>query len=231
MRSLVILFCLSSTALAGEYAVLASGGRLLVDRHELEGNKVKLYNGSGYTEMDAAQVRAFEPDGKVEPAPAAPVVQPEEAQPAPAEPVALTPVELADAAADRYGLPYWLVRGVMHAESGFQPQAVSPKGAIGLMQLMPATAQHLGADAKDPAQNADAGARYLRQLLDKYDGKLWHALAAYNAGPGAVDKYESTKFKGIPPYRETRNYINRIDQEMKKSQTPAKTPGAATDPR
>jgi soluble lytic murein transglycosylase-like protein len=129
------------------------------------------------------------------------------------EPVTLSPIELADAAADRYGLPNWLVREVMHVESGFQPQVVSPKGAIGLMQLMPETAQLLGADPKDPAQNADAGARYLRELLDKYDGRLWHALAAYNAGPGAVEKY-----KGIPPYRETINYINRIELERKKNE-------------
>ncbi len=109
-----------------------------------------------------------------------------------------SPQELADAAADRYGLPRELVRSVMAAESGFQPWAVSPKGAIGLMQLMPETAQALGADPHDPAQNVDAGARYLRDLLEKYNYGLRHALAAYNAGPGAVDKYN-----GVPPYRET----------------------------
>ena len=124
----------------------------------------------------------------------------------------MTPLELADQAADKYGLPRWLVRSVMKAESGFQPQAISPKGAIGLMQLMPGTAQTLGADPKDPAQNADAGARYLRDLLTKYDGALWHALAAYNAGPGAVSKYG-----GIPPYADTIRYINRIDQDRKRA--------------
>jgi soluble lytic murein transglycosylase-like protein len=98
----------------------------------------------------------------------------------------------------------------MAAESGFAPNAVSPKGAVGLMQLMPATAQILGADPRDPAQNVDAGARYLRDLLVKYNGGLWHALAAYNAGPGAVDKYGA-----IPPYRETIEYINRIARELK----------------
>ena len=77
------------------------------------------------------------------------------------------------------------------------------------MQLMPSTALELGADARDPAQNVDAGARYLRDLLVKYDGALWHALAAYNAGPAAVDKYGS-----IPPYRETIQYINRIDRDL-----------------
>ena len=120
-----------------------------------------------------------------------------------------TPLELADAAADRYGLPRELVRSVMAAESGFQPQAISPKGAIGLMQLMPGTAQALGADPHDPAQNVDAGTRYLRDLLEKYNYGLRHALAAYNAGPGAVDKYN-----GVPPYRETINYIGRIEKKL-----------------
>ena len=121
-----------------------------------------------------------------------------------------TPLELADAAADRYGLPRELVRSVMAAESGFQPAAISPKGAIGLMQLMPGTAQTLGVDAHDPAQNVDAGARYLRDLLERYNYGLRHALAAYNAGPGAVDKYN-----GIPPYRETINYIGRIEKKLR----------------
>jgi soluble lytic murein transglycosylase-like protein len=214
MRFLPILLFLSVSCLASEYAVLASGSRLRVDRHESAGDRVKLYNGTGYLEMDAAEVRGFEPDDRVAPAPV-PVAPPvaETAEPASTEPIVLSPVELADAAADRYNLPHWLVREVMHVESGFQPQAVSPKGAIGLMQLMPQTAQLLGADPKDPAQNADAGARYLRELLDKYDGRLWHALAAYNAGPAAVEKY-----KGVPPYRETIDYINRIDRERKKNE-------------
>ena len=80
------------------------------------------------------------------------------------------------------------------------------------MQLMPATAQSLGADPRDPAQNVDAGTRHLRDLLEKYDYGLWHALAAYNAGEGAVQKY-----KGIPPYAETINYVKKIDRDLKKS--------------
>jgi soluble lytic murein transglycosylase-like protein len=214
MRLVTIFLFMSASCLAGEYAVLASGSRLHVERHETDGARIKLYNGNGYVEMDAAQVSGFEPDGRIA-APATPVAV---ADPAPvpeadSEPVVLTPIELADAAADRYGLPHWLVREVMHAESGYQPGVVSPKGAIGLMQLMPQTAQVLGVNPRDPAQNADAGARYLKELLDKYDGHLWHALAAYNAGPGAVEKY-----KGIPPFRETIQYINRIERERKKNE-------------
>lgn len=214
MRYFSVLLFLAGSCFASEYAVLASGFRLRVDRHETIGNKVRLYNGDGYTELDSAHVRGFEPDDRTAPGPT-PVspAEPAATQERPVEPVALSPIELADAAADRYGLPHWLVREVMHAESGFQPQAVSPKGAIGLMQLMPQTARVLGADPKDPAQNADAGARYLKELLDKYDGRLWHALAAYNAGPAAVEKYN-----GVPPYRETIDYISRIDQERKKNE-------------
>jgi len=205
---------LAPAAFAGEYVVLASGARMHVDRHETThdatGDKVRLYMGDSFAEMGAAQVQRFEADDYTPPPPA-PAVEPVLVAAVEAKP-ALTPAELADQAADKYGLPRWLVRSVMRAESGFQPQVVSPKGAIGLMQLMPGTAQALGADPRDPAQNADAGARYLRDLLQMYDGALWHALAAYNAGPGAVAKY-----KGLPPYAETLRYISRIDQDRKKA--------------
>jgi soluble lytic murein transglycosylase-like protein len=197
-----------TTAFAGEYAVLASGARLHIDRHEADGAKVRLFNSSGFIEMNLDGLRGFEEDGVVPPTPA-PIP---ESTPAP-ETAAATPrapFELADAAADKYGLPRELVRSVMAAESGMALNAISPKGAIGLMQLMPGTAQVLGADPYDPAQNVDAGARYLRDLLEKYNYGLRHALAAYNAGPGAVDKYN-----GIPPYRETIGYINRIEKKLR----------------
>jgi soluble lytic murein transglycosylase-like protein len=193
-------------AFAGEYAVFATGSRLRVDRHETSGGKVRLYNADGYIEMNAEAVQGFEAEEYVPPAPVP-------ATPAPvAPPPAPSPAQLADAAADKYGLPRRLVRSLISAESDFEPRAVSPKGAIGLMQLMPATAEALGADPHDPAQNVDAGTRYLRDLLQKYDGGLWHALAAYNAGPGAVDKYQ-----GVPPYRETIDYVGRIDRDLKKA--------------
>lgn len=211
MRFLVTLVFLTTTASAGEFAVMASGYRLHVDRHEAGGSKVRLYTGTGYVEMDSSQVRAFEPDEYVAPPPApAPSLEAAVAVEAPKP--ASTPVELADAAADKYGLPRWLVRSVMATESAGKAAAISPKGAIGLMQLMPATAKQLGADPHDPAQNVDAGARYLRDLLLKYDYRLWHALAAYNAGAGAVQRYN-----GVPPYRETINYVNRIDRAYRNS--------------
>ena len=100
-----------------------------------------------------------------------------------------------------------LVRAVIQAESAFNPRAISPKGALGLMQLMPATAAEFGVtDAFNPEQNVRAGVKYLKQLLDTYDGRVELALAAYNAGPGAVKKYGGK----VPPYRETQNYVSRI---------------------
>jgi soluble lytic murein transglycosylase-like protein len=110
-------------------------------------------------------------------------------------------------AARRYNLPPGLIRGVIRAESNFQVAAVSRAGAQGLMQLMPATARELGvADPFDIEQNIDGGTRYMRQMLDSFDGDVKTALAAYNAGPGAVEKYGGR----IPPYQETEQYIDRV---------------------
>jgi soluble lytic murein transglycosylase-like protein len=110
------------------------------------------------------------------------------------------------AAAKRYDLPAELIRAVVRAESGFRVRAVSPAGAQGLMQLMPGTAKEMGvADPFDIDQNIDGGAKYLRAMLDRFDGDLKLALSAYNAGPGTVAKY-----KGHIPYAETRQYVDRV---------------------
>jgi len=204
MRFLAPIFLLVVNPIfAGEFALLASGSRLHVDRHETQGTKVRLYNGDGFIEMDAVLVVGFEAEMRVTTIPPVPE---ENSVPIP------SPRQLADSAADKYGLPRTLVRSVMAAESGFKKEALSPKGAIGLMQLMPQTAEKLGVDPHDAAQNVDAGARYLRELLERYHGALYHALAAYNAGPEAVDKY-----KGIPPFSETQHYVSRIVGDWKKS--------------
>jgi soluble lytic murein transglycosylase-like protein len=109
--------------------------------------------------------------------------------------------------ATRQALRPELVRAVIQVESGFDPRARSAKGAMGLMQLMPATAIELGVrDAYDPAENIRGGTRYLRQLLDRYDGDERLALAAYNAGSGAVDRYG----RQVPRYRETQQYVERV---------------------
>lgn len=114
--------------------------------------------------------------------------------------------DMITAAAQRHGLDESLLKAVVHAESGFSPTAVSSAGAKGLMQLMDATAQSLGVtNSFDPAQNLEGGAKFLRQLLARYQGNEVLALAAYNAGPGAVDKWG-----GVPPYQETQTYVPRI---------------------
>jgi Transglycosylase SLT domain len=113
-------------------------------------------------------------------------------------------------ASDKHLIDPDLIHAVIRAESGFNPNARSPKGAQGLMQLMPDTASQLGVtNAYDPAINVNAGTQYLRSLLLQYDGDLIKALAAYNAGPGRVQQYH-----GVPPFRETRNYVARIVREF-----------------
>jgi soluble lytic murein transglycosylase-like protein len=124
------------------------------------------------------------------------------------------------AAAKKYGLDPALLAGLVKQESGFNPTAGSPAGARGLTQLMPATAAGLGVtDVLDPIQNLDGGAKYLRQQLDAFGGDVTRALAAYNAGPGAVQRYG-----GVPPYAETQNYVRAVQANAAAYHAAAPTP-------
>jgi soluble lytic murein transglycosylase-like protein len=204
--ALFFLACLPT--LAGEYAVLTNGFRLHADSHRRDGDAILLESNGGAIRMPAGDIVRFEAED------APPVVT---AAPAPVPPPTPTPPppdgrKLVTLAADAAALPRALVQSIAHAESAYRSDAVSSKGAVGLMQLMPGTAALLKVDRQDPAQNAWAGAVYLRSLLERYNGSVSRAVAAYNAGPGAVDKYH-----GVPPYSETRAYVRRVLAEYEKS--------------
>ena len=147
----------------------------------------------------------------------APVRQPEIA--AAPKPLSRAEVaELIETAAAKHKLPPEFVQSIVAAESAFRSDAVSDKGALGLMQVMPATALDFGLDAANPAQNVEAGTKYLAQLVARYRNRcrnwMQRAIAAYNAGPGNVDKY-----RGVPPFRETRTYVKRVLAFMKQYRT------------
>jgi soluble lytic murein transglycosylase-like protein len=197
----VLLFLTAGSLLAGEQVILRSGFRIQVIRHEVAGGVLKLHSGGGVIEIPLAEVEGIEKEEELPPVPL-----PEPAVETPAAPAPPPDAkQLIDQAAEKWGLPAEFLHSVARVESGYRPDAVSPKGAIGIMQLMPATAALLEADPRDPAQNVDAGARHLRDLLLRYDGQTGKALAAYNAGAKAVERYG-----GIPPYSETQLYVQKV---------------------
>lgn len=192
---------LLSFLLMADVAVLTTGARLPADRVERDGPKVILHSGGGRIEIDAGMLADVEHIPEPPAVPAAPLAETTEQAPKSIK-------ELITEAADRHGLPPAIVHALVMTESAYNEKALSPKGAIGLMQLMPGTARALQADPHDVVQNIDAGTRLLRDLLLKYQGEdrpVSKALAAYNAGPGAVARY-----KGVPPYRETVNYVDKV---------------------
>ena len=202
----------ASPMFGGEYVVFSSGLKLHADRHEQAGTVIRLFRSGGVIEVPTKLIAGFEEEDFVPPAETLPAASQAAPEPGPLPQVPQDPRAMVREAALRSGLPPEFVESVAQVESGFRPEAVSPKGAIGVMQLMPGTARMLGADPADTAQNIDAGTRLLRELLLKYDGDVVKALAAYNAGEGAVERYQ-----GLPPYNETRWYVKKVIDAYQKA--------------
>jgi soluble lytic murein transglycosylase-like protein len=238
-REVAIIAVLAVTALpclAGEVAVLKNGFSIHHQRHEIVGNVTRLYinaDGSSFVDVPTAEVDHFEAaeDQVVAPRPSAsgsrlsvPATASafNSARGFPARPQTdLT--QLVNEASGRYRLDPDLVNSVIKAESDFKIRAVSPKGAQGLMQLMPGTASELGVgNTFDPQANVEGGTRYLRELLERYNFDLVKALAAYNAGPQRVEQ-----FGGVPPYYETRAYVARIVKDFNKKKVAQQQAAAA----
>jgi len=221
-RQLGLLLCalaLAATAFAGDassapprapaqlgtYAILSNGFSIRHLHRETIGENTRLYPSAdekSYVDVPTVSIVRFEEE-EITPIPS---------EPAPRIAPASTLRDTIAAAAARQQIDPDFVDSVIRAESGGNTRAVSPKGARGLMQLMPQTAAELGVrDSFDPAANVDGGTRHLRQLLDQYHGDAVRALAAYNAGAHRVDHY-----RGVPPYRETRTYVTRIIRDYNK---------------
>lgn len=202
-RLLTCLLLSTSTSAAGETIVLRNGYRLQAEHHETEAHCIRLRTSNGgWIALQTSSVLRIEPDPPSQPPGTVEDVPPAE----PREP-ALQPDAIEQFSREA-GLPEALVRAVVWTESGFQPDAVSPKGAVGLMQLMPATAAELGVNPQISSENLRGGIRYLKQLLERFAGQedqLVRALAAYNAGTGRVALHD-----GLPPYAETIAYVERI---------------------
>lgn len=183
---------------ADDLAHLRNGFSIRHERREIIGDRTRLYTAGGFVEVPTEDIVEYEHDDT--PTPVAELKSDK-----------TIPDHVAEASRTT-GIDPDFLNSVIHHESGFNPHAVSKKGAKGLMQLMPQTADQLGVrDSFDPGQNIQGGAAYLRQLLVQYNGDAQKALAAYNAGPHRVQQYN-----GVPPYNETRSYVAGIIREYNK---------------
>jgi len=218
--SAVAVALLASPATAAELAILRNGFSIRHEHRLVMGTTTRLFllaDDSSFTDVPTEEITGYEKDLSLPlPAPAVSHVSISVAAPSVSvksgsvKSVRVLPLnEVVNTASATYHLDPDLVNSVIHAESGFNAHAVSPKGARGLMQLMPGTANQLGVnDSFDPQSNVTGGSRYLRELLERYNFDLVKALAAYNAGTDRVEQYH-----GVPPFRETRAYVARIVHE------------------
>jgi soluble lytic murein transglycosylase-like protein len=210
---------------ASDLAILRNGNSIRHERRQVVGPVTRLYlsdSASGYIEIPTDQIERFETDATPAISKAA---APERPNPAPKlfpsgtsqtanqqQPLVdrRSLDEMVSGAGQRHQIDPDFINSVIRAESGFNNRAVSKKGAQGLMQLMPQTASHLGVpNSFDPNSNVEGGTKYLRELLEKYNYDVPKALAAYNAGPGRVDRY-----RGVPPYFETQTYVAKIIRDF-----------------
>ena len=211
-RAIILFACLVASApmARADYAVLRSGVRLHITGYEAVGDRVRLSIEGGSIDVAANEISSIEPEDVF---PSRPIVAP-----LPDSPFA----KLIRASAEKHGIDENLIQQIILVESNFNPKAVSPKRAFGLMQLLPKTAaQYSVTNIFDPAQNIDGGTRYIKDLLDRYHGDLTLALAAYNAGPQMVQRYG-----GVPPFPETQRYVRRLTKAAKCSE-PAGTSNCA----
>jgi soluble lytic murein transglycosylase-like protein len=222
--AMAMLALASLPASAAEMAVLSNGFSIHAQRHEARDSMTRLYlteKPDSYVDVPTADIAGFEEEEE-RPLPPAP-------SPAPSPAPATSLGAVVSAASNRNNINPDLIYSVIRAESNFNPTAVSPKGAQGLMQLMPQTAARLGVqNAMDPTANVEGGTRYLRELLGLYHNDLIKALAAYNAGPERVDQ-----FHGVPPYRETVDYVARVIRDFNRTKValPPPQPGPAGNHR
>jgi soluble lytic murein transglycosylase-like protein len=229
LGGLFAFLAISLLAHAGEIAVLHNGFAIPCQRRQQIGNMTRLYpqaDTSSFVDVPTADIDHFEKDlAPPAPTPAQAARAKPTATPNPPAPKTAEELhQIIDSISDRHEIDPDLINSVIHAESGFNSRAVSPKGARGLMQLMPRTASNLGvSNSFDPNQNVEGGTKYLRELLERYNYDLVKALAAYNAGPQRVEQY-----RGVPPYYETRAYVARIIRDYnRKKLSEQKTQAAA----
>jgi membrane-bound lytic murein transglycosylase B len=204
----------ASSLASAEIVFMTSGSTLSVKSHTTEGDVVTLLlRSGGQVTCDRTLIDKIVPDEVPHPDPAEEAARAQAAaaaaSPSPSKGAQLRDTvysNLITAAAETHGVDPLLVQALIQVESNYRPRARSSKGAMGLMQLLPSVAREYNVrNAYDPASNIDAGVRKLKTLIESMQGDLSLALAAYNAGEGAV-----ARFKGIPPYRETQNYVSRI---------------------
>jgi len=240
------LLLLALPALGADLAILRNGFSIRHERRETVGSITRLYLGTdkGYVDIATAQIERFDKDltpvvvpaSVTGAAPSVPSTSAPEVASAIAAPIRassrsakvppLKPEELKQVInniSDRHNIDPDFISSVIHAESGFNQRAVSPKGAQGLMQLMPGTASKLGvSNAFDPRANVEGGTKYLTELLERYNFDVIKALAAYNAGPLRVQQYG-----GVPPYRETQAYVASIVRDYNRKKIAQRKAAAA----